>query len=510
MNFYESMKRNVMVETENGALGYATSGKYLVDLNFAAGSMRDMTDKEIADKFMTSYLVDPINSIRWLFYARDIKNGMGERRTFRVILRHLVMTGAITSSKYRNLYDMIADYGRLDDFINLIDSVNEVQKAQIIEVLAEHLTADILGMKAGRPISLLGKWMPSINTTSAKTKARARVIARTMGISHAQYRKLLRDLREHINVVEAKISRNKWDEVVYEAVPSYANLKYNNAFLRHDGERRAEFLSKVSAGEAEIKAGTLYTYDIVRNYYDSVTWYGANLKAKDETLEALWNNLPKREIKNTLVVADGSGSMTVTVGNSKVRALDVANSLAIYFAEHNKGEFKNKYITFSENPQFVEFGEGASLRDKLQIALSYNEVANTDIQAVFDLILKTAIRNEVPQDELPERILIISDMEFDEATYSWDDSVSKPSKTLFEEIADEYAIAGYKLPRLVFWNTNSRTQAIPVQENDLGVALVSGFSTAVAEMVMSDKTDPYEILLEKLADYERVDTLIED
>lgn len=507
MNFYESMKRNVMVETENGALGYATSGKQLVDLNFAAGSMRDMTDKEIVDKFMTSYLIDPINSIRWLFYARDIKNGMGERRTFRVILRHLVMTGAITSFKYRNLYDIIADYGRLDDFINLIDNVNEVQKAQIVEVLAEHLAADILDMKTGRPISLLGKWMPSINTTSAKTKARARVIARLMGISHAQYRKLLRDLREHINVVEAKISRNKWDEVVYEAVPSYANLKYSNAFLRHDKERRAEFLDKVSTGEAEIKAGTLFTYDIVRNY--NVGWYG-DLKAKDETLEALWKNLPEREIKNTLVVADGSGSMTVTVGNSRVRALDVANSLAIYFAEHNEGEFKNKYITFSENPQFVEFDEGASLRDKLQVALSYNEVANTNIQAVFDLILKTAIRNEVPQEELPERILIISDMEFDEATYSWDDSVSKPSKALFEEIADEYATAGYKLPRLVFWNTNSRTQAIPVQENDLGVALVSGFSTAVAEMVMSDKTDPYEILLEKLADYERVDALIED
>lgn len=507
MNFYESMKRNVKAETENGALGYATSGKQLVDLNFAAGSMRDMTDKEIVNKFMTSYLIDPINSIRWLFYARDIKNGMGERRTFRVILRHLVMTGAITSFKYRNLYDIIADYGRLDDFINLIDNVNEVQKAQIVEVLAEHLAADILDMKTGRPVSLLGKWMPSINTTSAKTKARARVIARLMGISHAQYRKLLRDLREHINVVEAKISRNKWDEVVYEAVPSYANLKYSNAFLRHDKERRAEFLGKVSTGEAEIKAGTLFTYDIVRNY--NVGWYG-DLKAKDETLEALWKNLPEREIKNTLVVADGSGSMTVTVGNSRVRALDVANSLAIYFAEHNEGEFKNKYITFSENPQFVEFDEGASLRDKLQVALSYNEVANTNIQAVFDLILKTAIRNEVPQEELPERILIISDMEFDEATYSWDDSVSKPSKALFEEIADEYATADYKLPRLVFWNTNSRTQAIPVQENDLGVALVSGFSTAVAEMVMSDKTDPYEILLEKLADYERVDALIED
>lgn len=506
MNFYESMKRNVMVETENGALGYATSGKQLVDLNFAAGSMRDMSDKEIVDKFMTSYLIDPINSIRWLFYTRDIKNGMGERRTFRVILRHLVMTGAIASFKYRNLYDIIADYGRLDDFINLIDNVNEAQKAQIVEVLAEHLAADILDMKTGRPISLLGKWMPSINTTSAKTKARARIIARLMGISHAQYRKLLRDLREHINVVEAKISRNKWDEVVYEAVPSYANLKYSNAFLRHDAKRRAEFLSKVSTGEAEIKAGTLFTYDIVRNY--SAGWYG--VKAKDETLEALWKNLPEREIKNTLVVADGSGSMTVTVGNSRVRALDVANSLAIYFAEHNEGEFKNKYITFSENPQFVEFNEGASLRDKLQVALSYNEVANTNIQAVFDLILKTAIRNEVPQEELPERILIISDMEFDEATYSWDDSVSKPSKALFKEIADEYAAADYKLPRLVFWNTNSRTQAIPVQENDLGVALVSGFSTAVAEMVMSDKTNPYEILLEKLADYERVDTLIED
>jgi hypothetical protein len=223
----------------------------------------------------------------------------------------------------------------------------------------------------------------------------------------------------------------------------------------------------------------------------------------------MWKNLPKKEISNTLVVADGSGSMTVPVGNSSMRALDVANSLAIYFAEHNKGEFYNKYITFSERPQFVDFGVGArSLHDKLQIALSHNECANTNIEAVFDLILKTAVRNRLSQYEMPERILIVSDMEFDQARgYGFWNRETRDDETLFANIASKYARAGYKLPRLVFWNVNSRTGTFPIQENENGVALISGYSVNVAEMVMSDKLDPFEILKDTLERYSKVDHL---
>jgi hypothetical protein len=192
--------------------------------------------------------------------------------------------------------------------------------------------------------------------------------------------------------------------------------------------------------------------------------------------------------------------------NSGVTALEVANALAIYFAEHSSGQFKDKYITFSENPQFVDFSNCDTLHDKLQTALAHDEIENTNIEKVFDLILTTAINNHMTQEDLPKNILIISDMEFDScATCSatrkdrWGYSPRvRPDNRLFDVIAQKYAAAGYQIPRLVFWNVNSRTGTIPVKENDLGVALVSGFSVNVAKMVMSGKLDPFECLLETL------------
>jgi hypothetical protein len=224
-------------------------------------------------------------------------------------------------------------------------------------------------------------------------------------------------------------------------------------------------------------------------------WY-SRLKSYDATLEGLWKALPDtvKGAENTIVVADGSGSMTCNVGgNTSVTALDVANALAIYFAERASGEFKDKYITFSSRPQLVDFSNAKTLRDKLQIALSHNEVADTNIEATFDLILQTAVNNHMSQEDIPKNVLIISDMEFNSAV-GW----HRPTETLFTTIAKKYAAAGYKLPRLVFWNVNSRTGTIPVKENDLGVALVSGFSVNIVNMVMSNKLDPYECLLDVL------------
>jgi hypothetical protein len=237
--------------------------------------------------------------------------------------------------------------------------------------------------------------------------------------------------------------------------------------------------------------------------------WSRTVKVKDAALEAMWNALPNtvNDCGNTIVVADGSGSMTSVVdNNSRVTALEVANALAIYFAERSSGQFKDKYITFSENPQFVDFSKCNSLHDKIQAALLHNEVANTNIEKVFDLILTAAVNNRMTQEDLPKNILIISDMEFDSCATS--NSKVKDSwgyyrsvgvdQRLFDVIAKKYAAAGYKMPRLVFWNVNSRTGTIPVKENELGVALVSGFSVNIAKMVMSGETDPFECLLEVL------------
>ena len=236
---------------------------------------------------------------------------------------------------------------------------------------------------------------------------------------------------------------------------------------------------------------------------ESSGWYGQGLKSNtDAGIEALWKALPDTVDKNdtTIVVADGSGSMTSNVGGTRVTALEVANALAIYFAERCNGEFKDKYITFSGRPQLVNMSNANSLHEKLEIALRHNEVANTNIEAVFKLILTTAVRSGMSQDEMPKNILIVSDMEFDSASLpDYRSRWNAPSERLFESIARMYTEHGYKIPRLIFWNVNSRTGTIPVMENELGVALVSGFSTNIAKMVMSNKTDPYEALVEILS-----------
>ena len=259
----------------------------------------------------------------------------------------------------------------------------------------------------------------------------------------------------------------------------------------------------------KINASTLYPHDVVSKYMMGNGWGRDRLKPLDQTLEALWKSLPDtvQGCGNTIVVADGSGSMTTTVGGTSTTALEVANALAIYFAERSSGQFKDQYITFSEHPQLVNLSSGKNLREKIQIALQHNEVANTNIEAVFDLILSTAVKNNMAQEDLPKNILIISDMEFDSCAtcgaarrgYGYGGyGGNRPNAKLFQTIAKRYAEAGYQIPRMVFWNVNSRTGTIPVIENDLGVALVSGFSTNIVKMVMSGKTDPYECLLETL------------
>lgn len=501
MEFMDKMKETLNEEfnesvTENGAVGYRTTGKAMLDFNYKVASYRNYAEDAIIKDFEKVWLDDKVLAMQFIFFIRDREEGLGERRLFRIIIKHLANT---EPEMVKKVIPVIAEYGRFDDLLELFDTPLEKETLSLIK---EQWEEDIHLMGIGENISLLAKWLPSINASSKVQKEKAKKIIKFFGIKEKDYRKCLSMLREHIDVTERKMCANKWDKIKYENVPSRANLNYNNAFLRHDEERRREFLSQVEKGKKKINAGKLYPYDIVHKYMN--TQYG--LRPEDTTLEQLWKALPSKEITNTLVVADGSGSMTCTIGNTNITALDVANSLAIYFAEHNKGQFKDKYITFSETPQFVDFEGCMSLRDKIAKALAYDEVANTNIKAVFDLILETAKKYNLSQDEMPANILIISDMEFDYATEG------EVNEKLFKTIGRQYSEADYKLPRLVFWNVNSRTGTIPLKENELGIALVSGFSTNIAEMVMSNELDPYKVLLEKLGmeRYKRIAKILAD
>lgn len=497
----ELEKQKNMAVTENGAIGHKTSGSALVDMNYQVSSLRSSDEEEIITLFDKVFRENREYALKWLFFARDVREGLGERRLFRICYSRLYELDIdIFVANLKN----IPEYGRWDDLLYLI-GMSEHTDDIIIAMLKEQLWEDLENIKVNRPISLLGKWMPSENASSKSTKSLARKIIKLLNISPRQYRLMLTKLRKYLNVVEAQMCAQKWSQINYEEVPSLANLRYRNAFDRHDYERRQQYLSLVSTGNAKLNMSVGTPVDIVSRY-TSDNFYRPDF---DETLELAWQNLKDIMVQDTLVVADGSGSMFTRVSHN-IKAIDVANALAIYTSEHNHGVYKNKYITFSNNPQFVEFDEYTPLMDKICIALKHDEVENTNIEAVFDLILATAIQYNIPQDEMIKNVLIISDMEFDAAQSNpWGyrrNECSPLTLSLFGLIKQRYEAAGYNLPRLIFWNVNSRTNVIPLTENELGVVLISGFSQNALKMVMTNKYDPYDVLVETITS-ERYDPI---
>ena len=502
MNFMEKLLNvlnDIIVYTENGAAGYATTGKSLVDLNFSVASLRNASDDEIVRKFIPAFHEDRVLAMKWLFFLRDVRGGLGERRAFRVIMKYLA-TGY--ADMVGRMVEIMAEYGRFDDLLCLMGTPVE---EKVLSYIATQLKTDVENMLNKEGISLCAKWMPSINTSSEDSRAVAVKLKNYMGLTSKEYRKMLSGLREYLGVIEVAMSGNCWEEINYSAVPSKANVLYRNAFLNHDKERREAFLADVADNKVSMNAGVLMPHDIVARYVTRTGWR-LNVNALDMSLEMLWKNLSDtvEGAENVLCVVDGSGSMTCSVGNGNLTALHVSNAIGIYFAERLKGAYKNKYITFSATPKYVDLSKCVTLREKLELALAHNDYTNTNIEATFDLVLATAVKNRLSQAELPQTILVISDMEFDQATSG------NANETLFATIARKYAAYGYKLPKLVFWNVNSRTGVIPVRENELGVGLVSGFSVNVCNMVLSNELDPYKALKKVLdgSRYSQVEKLV--
>lgn len=492
MTFYENLRetqvKTSLEYTENGALGYKTTGKELLDMNFKVSSYRNLDDREIKSDFTRVYYENPELAIKFLFFVRDVREGMGERRLFRVCYLTLIYLNVNLSHK---LLYFIAEYGRWDDLVYIYLNTSSLEiKERVFANIYCQLEIDFDNYNQNRSVSLLAKWFPS-----EKSKTYPRFFSEYCsfyGIAKPYLRKALRELREYLKVVEVNMCNKEWHKIDYSGVPSKANLIYNGAFLRNDTDRRSKYLDDLKSGKTKINAGTIFPHEIVHKYRYNFKY--------DESLEQLWKSLPKNEIQDTIVVADGSGSMGSSIGDTTVRASDIATALAIYFSEKMNGQFKNNFITFSTTPQLVNLDNCKSLKDKIAKTISYNEVSNTDIEATFDLILQTSIRHEYNQSDMPKNILIISDMEFDQASgvKNFTRLGFSVHKTLFETINKKYLDNGYKMPKLIFWNVNSRTNVIPMQENENGVVLVSGFGTNVASMIMSGKTDPYEILVEKL------------
>lgn len=474
--------------TENGAAGYDTTGTALLDLNFAVASLRNESEKKIIDQFVRAFYEDRVLAVKWLFFLRDVRGGLGERRSFRVIFRYLA--GSFPEMT-EGLVELMAEYGRFDDLLCLFDT--PVQE-KALTVLKAQLEKDVQAMENGGGVSLCAKWMPGNNTSSEASKRAAAVLQEFMGLTSREYRKMLASLRSHLHVTETAMSAGRWEEIDYERVASRANVLYRNAFLLHDETRRKKYLQEVQDHHAVIHAGVLMPHEIVAQYAVRSGW-GLKVGAEDTALEALWKNLPDRVAgaENILCVVDGSGSMLCPVGKGTVTALHVSNALGIYFAERMGGEYRNRFITFSNRPRYVDLSACRTLKEKLELAFSHNDCTNTNLEATFELVLQTALENHLTQEELPQTILVISDMEFDRA-------VCSDTDTLFDSIKKRFAWYGYQMPKLVFWNVNSRTNVIPVRENELGISLVSGFSVNVCRMVLSGELNPFDCLKKILED----------
>ena len=517
--FMDALTKNEKSYTLNDATAYRTSGSALVDLNFSVPSLRQaavdfygkskhnryfysadgtMDAVEALRLFITSYEEDPLYTMKWLMYVRHIKIGLGERDVFRMML-----------TKIGDLHPEMAlqfiigtelwNYGRWDDVLRIFfDTTSTILHDGIGELIANQFRRDVMGCGLGDSISLLAKWMPSNNTSSKQKRSEAAILQSLLHLSAREYRKILSKLREFLSVVDRQASLNQWNDINYNHVPSKANLKYRNAFLKHDEERRKAYLTSLQKGDDAVKinANSMFLYDIVQAYVEKRGYWGEILKPYDETLEQLWNaqEAPK-DYEDILIIRDGSASMCQHLtGNSSVTALSVADSIALYCSQHNKNEsFRNRFITFSNCPQMVDISMCQTLRDKLRRLHRFDDYSNTDIEATFDLILDTAVKNHLRQEELPLTCLIISDMQFDQATQHEDNT------TVIESCSRKFEALGYTMPRLIFWNVSVYAHnTIPVQMHPSGVILVSGFSKSIVDMVVSGELNPETALKAEL------------
>ncbi len=475
------IKENNFTTTENGAIALKSTTSALVDLFGCIGSLRMRGIDEIERLFSSAYAEDALLATKMAFYARNVRGGLGERRTFRTIIKYL---SQIAPSVIIKNFDNIALFGRYDDFYELIGTSIE---AEMWAFLKNQLDEDLKNLYNNLPVSLLAKWLKSVNTSSRETNWLGKSTAKAFGLSEKAYRKTLSMLRKYIDVTEVKMSSNEWTQIEYSHVPSRAMCIYRNAFNTHDKEGFTTYIEALEKGEATIHSSTLYPYDIIErlgiNYHTKYFSFANH----DKILEQQWKNLPNyiEGEHNVLVMADTSGSMYG-------RPLCTSLGLAIYFAERNKGAFKDTFMTFSSKPSLVTL-KGSTLYDKIKCIPAI--VADTNLEAAFMLILNTAKKHKLSACDLPKSLVVITDMEFNFAT------TSRGDWTFYESMRKSFAKEGYQIPNVVFWNVNSRHDCFQVTSNYQGVQMASGQSPSVFKTVLANvgKT-PYEAMLNTLSD----------
>ena len=486
MNTFMSalQKENNFTYTENHAITHKTSLSALCDLFALGGAYRTRSDADCITLFKAAFDEDEPHALKCLFYLRDVRGGQGERRFFRVVTNWLASHE--TEAMRRNL-QFVPEYGRWDDLYIFVGTPLE---NEAFNIMKHQLALDV----SCKTPSLLAKWLKSENTSSKESRHLAVITRNHFGMTAKQYRKTLSTLRERIRVLERLMSQGRFDEIEFDKIPSRAGVIYRNAFARRD-MIKAKYEAFAKDTETKVNASTLYPHDIAHCAFE------AQYKELDNPdrlmLQKYWENLPNYygdNIENGIAVVDVSGSMRGT-------PMEAAVSMGAYIADKAHGPFANHFITFSSNPTLVKF-EGVDITDKLCRCVRADWGMNTNIEAVFDMLLNTAMKQNVKPEDMPTRVYIFSDMEFDRCVTSnstgWSGygcMHSDAIQTLFEAMKAKWAHYGYKMPSCIFWNLNARNNNIPAIGD--GFSYVSGFSPIMIQQILSGK-DGLDLILEKL------------
>ena len=441
--------------TANGAVTHSTTDSRLLDFFSIGGAMRNQSDRDILLAWEKAYLENSELALRMLLWLRDVRGGAGERRTFRVIYRSL------NARDRRRIMLRIPEVGRWDD---IWGSSEKNKRSQYY--LSKH---EVAFLAENLDNGLLCKWLPRKGVVFD-------LLASHLNITAHELRKRI---VAGTKVVEQQMSARQWSEITYQTVPSKAMSIYGKAFGRRDGVRFNGYIDQVKKGETKINASTLFPYDILLNW--------ARGGVLPSVAEAQWAALPNYSSgkENILVVADVSGSMGY-FNNPTLSPIHASISLAMYCSERNEGMFKDHFITFSSKPTLQKLTGDFGQRVRQLSGAEWG--MNTDLQAVFDLILAKAVKHQLTDDDMPTKIVIVSDMEFDSAV---------GSKTNYSTIQSKYSQSGYKMPSVVFWNVNGRPGNSPVKMKDANTALVSGYSPSIIPSILGN-ISPYEVMMKTI------------
>lgn len=483
---------NNVTRTENGGITYKSTMSGLQDLFAMGGAYRKRSDADVIFLFDKAFKEDESYALKCLFYLRDIRGGQGERRFFRVVTKWLATNH--TEAMRRNL-KFVPEYGRWDDLYVFVGTPLE---KDAFDIMYHQLALDV---ECKTP-SLLAKWLKSENTSSADSRALAVKTRSAFRMTARQYRKTLSVLRERIRIVERLMSENRWDEIEFDKLPSKAGIRYKNAFARHDLMRQKSEKNVVTYEDfakdknTKVNAKTLNPCEVV---HEAIRAANKSMDNTDRLMtNKYWDNLKdyfNGAVFDGVAVVDTSASMRGCYWSESkdIAPIDVAISLGMYCAEkcNPASPWYGNYITFSRQARLVPV-QGADFVDKVRRIHDANLCENTNIKSVFDLLLKLARQHGVKSEDMPKNIVIISDMEFDRCSGMFSNTVLSE----MEKIAAEWAVYGYQLPKLVFWNVQARQDNIPMKDNGR-VTFVSGYSPVIYEMVMTGKTG-LDLILDKL------------